>query len=144
MNENSNAVPKTFWIFSGLGLLWNLLGGAMFASYMGMSTEDMAKLSQGEQAYYQSLPGWYDAIFGLAVAFGIIGCIGLLMRKAWALPVLLVSLVAVLLQNAIGYGMFDAIKHMGTSSLYVSGLVVLIGALLVWLAKSAKANGTLS
>ena len=30
MSEN-NGVPVWFWIVSGLGLVWNLIGGAMFA-----------------------------------------------------------------------------------------------------------------
>lgn len=142
MNDN-NGVPKWFWVVSGLGLLWNLLGGAMFVSYMRMDDEVLAKLSTGEQTYYQSLPGWYDAVFGIAVLAGIIGCIGLLMRKGWAFPMLLVSLLAVIAQNAIGYGMFDAVKHMGSGTYYITALIAGFGALLVWFAKSAKSKGYL-
>ncbi len=104
----------------------------------------MSELTLGEQTYYAAMPGWYDAIFGIAVVAGIMGGVGLLMRKAWAFPALLVSLLAVILQNAVGYGMFNAVEHIGSSAYGMTATIVGIGLILAWFAHFSKGRGFLS
>lgn len=61
-----------------------------------MSIEDLEKMSQAERLLFESQPAWVIAAFAIAVWGGALGCLALLLRKKWAMPILLVSLIGIL------------------------------------------------
>ena len=79
----------------------------------------------------------------LAVLGGVLGCVGLLLRRKWALPVLGLSLIGILVQD---YGLFvlvDGAHLAGSGAVVTQGLVLAIGIGLVWLSGKARARGWL-
>ena len=82
----------SFWIISGLGVVWNLMGCFNFA--MQTSAEAVARLPETYQVIVESRPVWATLAFGVAVFGGALGCVLLLLRRAEARLLLLVSLVA--------------------------------------------------
>jgi len=88
---NTNQIPTWFWIVSGLALVWNLMGVGAYFIQMNMSDDVMALLPEAERALYDNFPIWANIAFAIAVFGGTIGCIGLLMKKSWAKPILILK-----------------------------------------------------
>lgn len=117
MSEQAPAValPKWYKPVAITALIWNLMGVAAFIMYMTLSKEamDAAKWTAEQQELYNSTPSWVNVAFGIGVICGLLGCIGLLMRKKMAFLLLAFSMVGVLAQCTWIYFLSDAVKVMG-------------------------------
>lgn len=92
------AVPAWYWAAAIAALLFELLGGFFYLAEVRMTPEEISALPLDQAALLAARPGWYYAAFGTAVWVGLAGTIGLLLRRSWAKPALLVSLIAVIVQ----------------------------------------------
>ena len=63
------------------------------------------------------------------------------MRKAWAVPVFVVSLIGILLQMIYTLVISDVLEVQGAASAIFPILVIIIGAALIWYANGAKQKG---
>lgn len=143
MSINQTKVPITYWIVGVLGILWNLAGIANFV-FQVFFTDSMVELMSAEQKeLILSTPSWLNIVFGVATILGLVGSIGLLLRKKWAVPALLGSLVAVVIQ--MGYSSFamNAVEVMDQSPVFPA-MIVLFSAVLWWYSKRSAARGFLS
>jgi hypothetical protein len=136
--------PRWFTIAAVVALLWNLLGCFAFASDLRVSTEDVARMAPAQQALYHARPDWAIAATGLAVLGGALGCIGLLLRKRWALPLFVLSLVVILAQDFGLFVLVDGASLAGPVALVLQGLVLAIAIGLIVLARKAAARGWLT
>jgi hypothetical protein len=78
----------------------------------------------------------------VAVVGGTLGCLALLLRKRWAVPVLVASFVGVVLQD-IGLVMQAGTSAIPQAAFILQGLVLVIAVALVDLARRAVAKGWL-
>ena len=126
MSEAStNSPPKLFYWISGAALVWNLLGVMAYVAQVTMTPEALAA-------------------FASAVNAGALGCLLLVLRKALALPMLILSLAGVLVQMIHNFLLSDALSVMGPTSAIGPLVVVFIGAYLVWFTTDAKSKGWIS
>ncbi len=104
----------------------------------------MANMSEAERALYETMPAWVTGAFAIAVFGGVAGCVGLLLKKAWCMPVFLISLAAIIVQ--FGYWLFatDSIAVIGNEVFWMPALVTAVAVFLVWYSRDAKAKGWLS
>ena len=91
----THAIPAWFWVAAGLALLFEAFGCYM---YLAQVTADHASLPLDQRAMWDATPTWMFAAYAIAVWVGLIGAALLLMRRKFAVPVLLVSLIAVVVQ----------------------------------------------
>lgn len=136
--------PGWFKVVAILAVLWNLLGCLAFAADLRLSPAEIAKLPEAQQALYAARPAWAVAATGTAVIGGVLGSLGLLLRRKWALPVLVLSLLGILVQD---YGLFvlaDGASLAGPVAVVMQALVLAIGIALVWLARRAVGRGWLA
>ena len=133
--------PKWFVAVAILALLWNLLGCMAYLADVMMSAEDVAKLTADQQAMYAARPAWSVAATAIAVWFGSLGCVGLIMRKGWAMPLLVLSLLGVIAQDLSLFMLGNAAQAFATPALVLQGLVLIISIALVLLARRAAAAG---
>ena len=139
-----NKLPRWFTIVAVVALLWNVVGCIAAAADLRISPDDVAKLSAAQQALYNARPDWAVAATALAVLGGVLGCVGLLLRKRWAFFVLVLSLIGILVQD---YGLFvlvDGASLAGPSAVVTQGLVLAIGIGLVLLSRRAITRGWLA
>ena len=142
---NSIKAPASFWIISVVALLWNLMGcGSFYLNYQYYTNP--ATRPEAYQAIFENQPMWLYVVFAIAVLTGLIGCIGLLLRKSWCDPVFLFSLVAVIVLHGFNFFVADYnyMEILGTSSIVMPILVVSFSAFLVYYAKKNKALGILT
>jgi hypothetical protein len=135
--------PKWFTAIAIVALLWNLLGCLVFVSDLQLSPQNLAKLSPAQQALYNARPSWAVAATALAVLGGAIGCIGLLIRKKWALVLFLLSLVGIVLQDFGLFAMANGAALAGSVAVVLQSLVPVIAIGLILLSRLAIARGWL-
>ena len=141
--ESSVKPPVWYWILGGFILLWNLFGVFVFSVMLLMvsgnfdiaSEQAMAKMDEAQRTQtlvtkevILSTPMWANIAFAVAVGFGILGSIALLMRKKAAVAFFIVSLIGVLAQNSYNYLLSDAVEKMGVG---MSPVVILVAILTV-------------
>lgn len=138
-----NAVPKWYLPVSIAALLWNLIGIAAYLNDAMLTPADIAKMSAELQALYATRPAWAAGATAVAVFAGAAGCVGLILRRRWATPLLVLSLVAVVLQDLYLFVLSNAAAVVGPVVYVMQGLVLLIAIGLVLLARKAAAQGWL-
>lgn len=138
-----SATPAWYWLAAIGALLFEALGCYFYLAEVSMTPAEIMALPLDQRQMLGARPAWYYAAFGAAVWIGLAGAAGLLLRKAWAEKLLLVSLVAVIVQ-------FSAIVIVPEMRLVSSdALLGPVGIILVcygiWqLARMAKRKGWLS
>lgn len=135
--------PTWYWIISVLALLWMISGAmAWFADFM-TDEAAVAQMSEAQRQVYSSRPQWLFVVYAIAIFSGLVGAIGLLIRKTWAATAFAVSLIAVVIQFGYTFLVMDAARLLGAAALYFPIAIFCIGALLLWFSMSAKRAGQL-
>ena len=136
--------PKWFLPFVIIALLWNLMGCAAYLSDAMVSAADVAKMSDAEKAMVAARPVWAVGATAVAVWLGALGCLALILRKSWAVPLLWLSLLGVIAQDIWLFVLAPDTGLVNGTVYGLQGLVLVIAVALVWLASKAKASGWLN
>ncbi|MEE8306855.1 MAG: hypothetical protein V3R81_06290 [Gammaproteobacteria bacterium] len=126
---------------SALGLIWNAAGLAAFFMQMTM---DLATLPDAQRIFYETTPAWATASFAVAVFGGVIGCLALLLRKSWALTMLLICLAGIVLQISHSLVISNGIEVFGSDGIILPIMTFSIAVFLIWFAKHSKQQGWLT
>lgn len=118
------------WI-AGAALLWNLIGLSAFVMQLLMTPEQVAALSPGDRAVHEATPSWLMVAFGLAVVAGVLGSVGLLLRRRWAVPCFAVSLAALVVQVAGAYLVTPLWQASGIGGAIMPAVLLVIAVLLL-------------
>jgi hypothetical protein len=139
-----NKPARGFWIVSVLALVWNLIGVASYLMTTAMGPDTLNAMSEAERSLYTDVPPWATAAFAIAVFGGLLGCVALLLRKAWAVPVFVISLVAILVQMGHAFFMSAMLEVRGTAAAILPTLIIVVAVYLVWFSRSARSRGWLN
>lgn len=123
--------PKHLLLVGIIALIWNLVGVAMFWMQISMGAEQLTELTEAQRRVYEATPVWLNLAFAVGVFAGVLGAIGLLARKRWAVTMFFVSLLAVLAQMIGAYVTTPAWEAYGAGGL-VMPIIVIVIALLLW------------
>jgi len=140
---NTTKLPVWFWIISIVGLIWNILGVVAYLGQAYMTDEQLALLPEADQNWYSNVPAWVTAAFAIAVFAGTLGCIALLLRKKWAVPLFMLSLLGVLVQQVYNFFIQDYVAMEG-SRMAMPILVIVVAGLLYWYSKGAREKAWLT
>ena len=132
---NELKVPTWFWVVSGLALLWNAMGVMAFIQFMLMTPESMAEMSEAQQNLHKDTPIWANIAFAFAVIGGLLGCLFILLKKKFALYILIISFIAILIQMYNAFFIMDSFAVFGPGGTIMPIMVIVIAALLIWFAK---------
>lgn len=125
--------PVWFWVTSVAALLWNLIGVSAYLGQAFMSEAARAGMTEAQLELMDNTPAWVTAAFAIGAWGGLLGCIALLLRKKWAKPVFLVSLLAVAIQMTYSLFMTRAAEVYGSFQGIVLPILVVGIALLLYL-----------
>ncbi|MBR0683967.1 sugar transporter [Roseomonas eburnea] len=135
--------PVWFRLIAVLALLWNLAGVGAFAMQASMGAETVAALPPAQRDLWFGMPGWAWVAYGLAVAAGTLGAVGLLLRRGWALPAFVVGLATVVVQFTYPFLMTDALSVMGPGMAVLPLAIVVIAVAEVLAARAWRGRGWL-
>ncbi len=133
-----NSPPNWFWAVSGLALVWNLMG---VAAFVGQMTMDLSTLPAAERAFYESTPAWATVAFAVAVFGGVLGSVGLLLRKSWAFAMLVACLLGIVVQDGHSLFIGDGIEVFGPAGIILPLFTFGIAAALAWFARYSEQQG---
>lgn len=134
--------PLSFWIVAGIALAWNLIGLFMYYSGVSATPEQLQAVYSPEQyAAIEATPVWVTSAFAIATTFGVIASVVLLLRRAAAFPLFVVSFVALLVQDLYLFLLSDSLAVFGSSLLVIQGSVFLGGIIWVWYSRLARNRG---
>ena len=135
--------PAWFWVISIMALLWFLMDMSAFLMRVLMTADAIKAVPENQQHLYRDMPSWVNIVFAGEVFSGLLGCVGLLLKKKWALPLFAVSILGVLSQTFHVYFLSDAISVMGTPAVVMPLVAVVIGIGMIVAARSAISKGWL-
>jgi hypothetical protein len=146
MSDKSNGdTPMTHWLVAGAGLIWNLFGFMVYLMTVRATPEQMAQqYNAAEIAFMDAIPVWATSANAIAVTAGVLACVLLLLRKSLALPLFLISLVALLVQDLYSFVLEDVVSIFGMPPAYIQGTVLVIAIALIFYTRAAKSRGLLS
>ncbi|HEY0113409.1 MAG TPA: hypothetical protein VGB59_09705 [Allosphingosinicella sp.] len=133
--------PAWFRILAVAAVVWNLFGVFMYLHSVGIFGDPMADLTASQRAAAESIPPAITGAFAIGTLAGLLGSLGLLLRKRWALPVLLVSLLGLIALEGWIVFLSGALEAFGGIALPLT--IVVIAAFLAWLASHARQRGWL-
>ena len=141
--NTANISPRrwTFWVIAFIALVWNLIGLAMFVVQVRLTPEMVAAMPAAQQQVHAATPAWINIAFGVAVVFGVLGSLALLLRKHLAPALFLVSLLAIVVQMVGAYAVTPAWQAYGPAGLAMPVMLVVIALYLAWYARNAVAKG---
>jgi hypothetical protein len=141
--DGSNGMPPIWYWLAAIGaLLFECLGCFFYLAEVRLTPEQIAMLPLDQAAMLTARPAWYYAAFGVAVWVGLLGSIGLLLRRKWAVPMLLISLIAVIAQFSAVF-IVPAMRVVTSDALLGPVLVIVLCYGIFMLARLAGRRGWL-
>ncbi|MFK7846555.1 MAG: hypothetical protein AB8G77_14745 [Rhodothermales bacterium] len=138
---DNQKVTRSFWIISGLALGWNLIGVVSYLASVMISPEALETLTEAERTLHNSTPAWATGAYAIAVFAGTLASIALLLKKAWAIPVFILSLVGILVQMGHAFFMSDMLAIQGAGAAVLPVLIIIVAVYLVWYSSESRKKG---
>lgn len=145
MTDSTAAIPpKSFTAAAVIITIWMTIGVLALGADLTTTPEQASQLSEAQRQLRDARPAWLMVVYGIATFGGLIGAIGLLLKRAWCISALLVSFIAVMIQfGYITFGM-DSIALLGMAAATAfPAFIVAMGGISLWYATRAKAHGWL-
>lgn len=139
----SNRPPLWYWLVALAMLAWNGMGVMAYIAQTTMTPAALAALPAAERALYAGIPAWVTAAFAFAVFGGTGGCLLLLLRSRWAVPVLVLSLLGVIAQMSYVVVISRGYEVHGLRGMVMPAMVSAGALFLVWCSRLARRRGWL-
>ena len=135
------ATPAWYWLIAVACLLFEAAGAYLFAGSLML---DPATLPLDQRAVYDATPQWMTIAWAVAIGSGLLGALCLLLRRRFAEPLLLISLLAVAGQFA-GIVLVKQLRELTPEDHLVVPIVILATAYGFWqTSKLARRRGWLA
>jgi hypothetical protein len=131
-------------------LLWGLAGVAIYVAYFLQTPEEFAQAAEipAHQEIYAdyvaNIPVWALAVAIIAALARLLGAVGLLLRRAWALPLYITALIFFLVALFRAFVLANAAEAMGTGHIMIQVVFAALSVFAVWFAHSNRSKGILS
>lgn len=150
MSEPGHGRPSLwFWAVAIVLLLWGLATASIYIAYFVetpaefASTAEIPENREGYAEYIANIPWWAIGAGILAALTRVLGAVGLLVRRAWALPVYAASLAFFLVALFRAFVLADAASVMSPQHEATEVAFVLLGLFAIWFAHRYGARGVL-
>ncbi|MBX3595485.1 hypothetical protein [Sphingomonas sp.] len=141
--QSGSTPPLWFKAVTILLLLWALAGCASLYLHFAFGAEMDPNATDYDRRLYADLPTWFHAVYVAAVAAGLLGAVGLLLRRRWAFALSELSLIAVVIQFGWMFLVTDIVAVKGVWVTYFPAAIFGIQAFQLWLAFHAGRRGWL-
>ncbi|MBV1922925.1 MAG: hypothetical protein KUG68_02735 [Flavobacteriaceae bacterium] len=140
----TNKPKVAFWIIAIIALIWNAMGVMAYIGQAYMTDDAKALLPEAQRELYENVPAWATAAFAIAVFGGLLGSLALIIKKKWAIPLFLLSLLGVLVQMVYNFFLSNNMDVYGPGGYIMPIMVIIIAIFLYMYSKKAKTNGWLN
>lgn len=143
MNATTSKVPRHLWIVGIIAVLWNAIGAFDYAATQFRMESYMSQFTPEQLEYFYGFPAWAVASWALAVWGSLLGSLSLLLRKAWAVWLFGLALVAMALTFLYNFVLSDGLSMMGTGGAIFTAVIWAIAIFLFFYARAMARRGVL-
>lgn len=143
MQQTTTRIPRHFWIVGVLSLLWNAVGAFDYAATQLRIESYMSAFTPEQLEYFYGLPAWVVAAWAIAVWSSLLGSLGLLLRKTWAVWLFGVAIVGMVLTALHNFVLSDGLVVMGSGAAAFTAVIWLIAFFLFFYARAMSKRGVL-
>ena len=122
----SRRTPWHLWLVGILALLWDSMGAWDYLMTQTQNESYMNRFTPEQLEFFYGFPAWVVAFWALAVWGGVLGALLILLRKRAAVPVLLVSFLAMVVTSIHNLVFSNGIEVMGGLGLMFSALIFVV------------------
>jgi len=102
-----------------------------------MLDQMLQSMPDAQKTLYLTMLSWMNVVFAAEVFGGVLGCLALLFRKKWALPLFCISILGVLCQTFYVYFLSDAVRIMGMPAIVMPLIAIVISIVMLLFSKYA-------
>lgn len=139
-DKATSNIHWSFWLITGLLLVWNVLGCVNF--FVQMNPQMLTSYRESEQAIVEGRPLWATVGFAVGVFGGAIGCVLLLLKRTMALYVFIASLLGVI--DTMVYSLSIGIEFGVGEIVGIILMPLAVAGFLVWYSKYTENKGWLT
>ncbi|MGB5346510.1 MAG: hypothetical protein WBN23_10125 [Woeseia sp.] len=139
-----------YWLISGFFLLWGIAYAGLVTFTVGIATEEhwdklvqQGRIKAEYAQYIMDIPSWVLVITVIAAATRLLGGIGLVMQRSWALPLYAASLCVVAVVMYRGFFIADVASVIRPSQVWLEIGFMCLSVAAVWFSYVQVANGIL-
>jgi hypothetical protein len=143
------AAPVSFWVISFVLLLWGLGGASIYVAYFLETPEEFALTAEtaanrdAYAEYVANIPFWAIAVGIIAAVSRLLGAIGLLLRRAWALPLYVVSVIFFLAALFRAFILANVASVMSSGHIVIEIVFLALSVFAIWFSRKNVAAGIL-
>jgi hypothetical protein len=143
MNENPGKTPAHLWVVAVVAILWDAMGAFDYtATQLGLDFY-MSQFTEEQLDYFYSFPAWADGAWAIAVWSSLLAACGLLLRKAWSIPLFGLALVGLLVTTVYNFGLSDGAAIMGEGATVFTAVIWLVATGLFVYSRTMARRGVL-
>jgi hypothetical protein len=134
---------RSFTVIALILLIWNLIGVAAFITQYTADLSALARTDPYTARIFAEMPPWAWLAYALAVGAGTLGAILLLLRKAAAVWLFLLSVIAVVVQFGHSFLGTDMLAVKGPSTMIFPLVILMVAVAQLLYARRLKVRGML-
>jgi len=143
MNRPDVKTPVHFWIVALLSVLWNAMGAFDYSATQLRLDFYMSQFTQEQLDYFYSFPAWVDAAWAVGVWGSLLGSVGLLLRKRWAVWMFGASIAGMVFTTLYNMVLTNGIEMMGGGGAIFAAIIWVISILLFLYSRGMAKRGVL-
>ena len=139
-----------FWVVSVALLLWGIGGASIYVAYLLETPDEFARSAESPEnreayaQYVSSIPAWATGVGIVAAIARLLAALCLLIRRAWALPLYIVSLIFFSIALYRAFVVANAATVMSGAHIGVQIVFLALSVFAIWFTVQKKSNGVLS
>ena len=142
--------PISYWLVSFVLLLWGFAGVTIYIAYFIETPAEFALTAEtaanrdAYAKYVANIPFWAIAVGICAAVMRLLGAIALLFRRAWSLPLYVISGIFFLLALFRAFVLANVASVMSGGHIAIEVVFLVLSLFAIWFSHRHKALGTLS
>ncbi len=147
---SSKAIPSVSYLaVCILLLIWGIGGASIYVAYFIESPEEFALTAESAAnrdayaEYVANIPFWAIGAGIIAALARLFGAFGLLLRRAWALPLYVVSLAFFFVALFRAFVLANVTSVMSVGHVAIEAVFVALTIFAIWFSYSQKTKGVL-
>jgi hypothetical protein len=142
--NSKQKTPWHLWLVGIIALLWGAMGAMDYVMTQTKNESYMSAFTPEQLEFFYGFPTWVVATWAIAVWGGVFGAIFLLIRKAIAVYLFLLSLIAMVVTAIHNYGLANGMEVIGDAfSLGFTAAIFVLALAFFLYAKTMKTKGVI-
>ena len=134
MNATPAKPPVHLWIVAIVSLLWNAVGAFDYAATQLRLESYMSQFTPEQLEYFYVFPAWMDAAWAVGVWASLLGSLGLLLRKAWAVWLFGAAILGLAVSTVYNFVLSEGLAVMGSGAAIFTVVIWVIELFLLFYA----------